>query len=128
MYARLKEKNIETTNREFYIGGVPPSKGFQKGSTDSMREWAKSAAEKPVPIKYKLSPIVTLITKKFFRYLDTGTNNFKNSKQFKYMYLLYYNTLSNEVRMYVNPSAIPFAVCISCPNHYVYNVVGLENI
>ncbi|VDI56089.1 Hypothetical predicted protein [Mytilus galloprovincialis] len=50
-------RNTEKEQREYYTGGRPPS-GFgddSTGSTDSLREWARSAADNPAPIKYKLS-------------------------------------------------------------------------
>ena len=67
----LKNTNKET--KEYYIGGNPPSGGFSDGSTESLREWARSAAEKPVPIQYKLSSIDQLLTPDYFRRLTFGT-------------------------------------------------------
>ncbi|CAG2216339.1 unnamed protein product [Mytilus edulis] len=62
-------RNTEKEQREYYTGGRPPS-GFgddSTGSTDSLREWARSAADNPAPIKYKLSSIDTLIKPEYFK-------------------------------------------------------------
>ena len=64
--------NMEKTRQEFYIGGDPPTGDFDTGSTEVVREWARSAAEKPAPIKYKLDAIDNLFAKEYFRYLDSG--------------------------------------------------------
>ena len=63
---------MEKTSEEFYIGGDPPTGDFETGSTEGVREWTRSAAEKPAPIKYKLDAIDNLFAKEYFRYLDSG--------------------------------------------------------
>ncbi|CAC5400661.1 unnamed protein product [Mytilus coruscus] len=70
---KMKEKisNTEKEQREFYIGGSPPSGDYSTGSTESLREWARSAAENPVPIQYKLSSIDSLIRPKYFKKSET---------------------------------------------------------
>ena len=74
----MKDK-IESSSkksREVYIGGDPPSGDFtaQSGSTEFLREWARSAAEKPAPIKYHLDSIDKLIREEFFSRLNSGRN------------------------------------------------------
>ncbi|XP_052065033.1 uncharacterized protein LOC127704848 [Mytilus californianus] len=67
-------RNTDKEQREYYIGGSPPS-GFgddSTGSTESLREWAKSAADNPAPIKYKLSSIDTLIRPEYFKKTISG--------------------------------------------------------
>ncbi|XP_052065031.1 uncharacterized protein LOC127704847 [Mytilus californianus] len=59
--------NTEKEQREYYIGGSPPSGDFTLGSTESLREWARSAAENPAPIQYKLSSIDALIKPEYFK-------------------------------------------------------------
>lgn len=71
--------NTEKEQREYYIGGSPPSGDYSSGSTESLREWARSAAENPAPIQYKLSSIDSLISPNYFKKTDTGmyyTNTF----------------------------------------------------
>ncbi|CAC5408189.1 unnamed protein product [Mytilus coruscus] len=69
---RKKVSNTEKEQREYYIGGSPPSGDYSSGSTESLREWARSAAENPVPIQYKLSSIDALIRPKYFKKSETG--------------------------------------------------------
>jgi len=60
----LKAMNIQT--REFYIGGEPPtqtSSQDDQASTQSLREWSRSAFERPVPIQYELKKIEDLFSK-----------------------------------------------------------------
>ncbi|VDI70772.1 Hypothetical predicted protein [Mytilus galloprovincialis] len=59
--------NTEKEQREYYIGGSAPSGDFTAGSTESLREWARSAAENPAPIQYKLSSIDALIKPEYFK-------------------------------------------------------------
>ncbi|XP_076116676.1 uncharacterized protein LOC143084153 [Mytilus galloprovincialis] len=67
-------RNTEKEQREYYTGGRPPS-GFGDdsiGSTESLREWARSAADNPAPIKYKLASIDTLIKPEYFKKTLSG--------------------------------------------------------
>ncbi|CAG2200097.1 unnamed protein product [Mytilus edulis] len=64
--------STEKEQREYYIGGSPPSGDYSSGSTESLREWARSAAENPAPIQYKLSSIDSLISPKYFKKTETG--------------------------------------------------------
>ena len=67
-------RNTEKEQREYYTGGRPPS-GFgddSTGSTESLREWARSAADNPAPIKYKLASIDTLIKPEYFKKTLSG--------------------------------------------------------
>ncbi|XP_052092455.1 uncharacterized protein LOC127728916 [Mytilus californianus] len=64
--------STEKEQREYYIGGSPPSGDYSAGSTESLREWARSAAENPAPIQYKLSSIDSLISPKYFKKKETG--------------------------------------------------------
>ncbi|KAK3102394.1 hypothetical protein FSP39_011100 [Pinctada imbricata] len=70
--SRNRVQNTKKERKEYYIGGNPPSGDSSEGSTESLREWARSAAEKPVPIQYKLSSIDELIMPDFFRRLTYG--------------------------------------------------------
>ena len=66
---------VQNTNKEqyeYYIGGNPPSGDFKEGGTESLREWARSADEKPVPIQYKLTSIDTLLKPGYFRDINYG--------------------------------------------------------
>uniref|UniRef100_K1PHK5 Uncharacterized protein n=1 Tax=Magallana gigas TaxID=29159 RepID=K1PHK5_MAGGI len=61
---------VQNTNKEqyeYYIGGNPPSGDFSSGSTESLREWARSADEKPVPIQYKMTSIDNLLKPGYFK-------------------------------------------------------------
>ena len=69
---------MEKTSVVFHIGGDPPTGDFETGSTEGVREWARSAAEKPAPIKYKLDVIDSLFSKEHFRYLDSGKPNYND--------------------------------------------------
>ncbi|CAC5408183.1 unnamed protein product [Mytilus coruscus] len=69
---RDKVSNTSKEQREYYIGGSPPSGDYSTGSTETLREWARSAAENPVPIQYKLSSIDSLIRPKYFKKTGTG--------------------------------------------------------
>ena len=55
--------------KEFYIGGSAPEKDFEKsGTTESLRDWARSAQENPAPIEYRIESIAELIkTDQVFR-------------------------------------------------------------
>ncbi|KAK3101541.1 hypothetical protein FSP39_004322 [Pinctada imbricata] len=70
--SRNRVQNTDKKRKEYYIGGNPPSGDFSEGSTQSLREWARSASEKPVPIQYKLSSIDELIMPDYFRRLTYG--------------------------------------------------------
>ncbi|XP_048745195.2 uncharacterized protein LOC125658102 [Ostrea edulis] len=69
------KQRVQNTNKEqyeYYIGGNPPAADFSSGSTESLREWARSAYEKPVPIQYRLTSIDTLIKPGYFRGITYG--------------------------------------------------------
>ena len=59
--------------KEFYIGGSAPDKDFENSetkttTTESLREWARSAQENPAPIEYRIESIAELIkTDQVFR-------------------------------------------------------------
>lgn len=57
----------EKEQREYYIGGRPPSVDYSAGSTEALREWARSAAENPAPIRYKLVSIDAIIRPEYFK-------------------------------------------------------------
>ncbi|XP_076091692.1 perforin-like protein 1 [Mytilus galloprovincialis] len=59
--------NTEKEQREYYIGGSPPSGDYSSGSTETLREWARSAAENPAPIQYKLASIDAIIRPEYFK-------------------------------------------------------------
>ena len=62
----LKDMNIQ--KREFYIGGEPPSESYSadnQASTASLRQWGRSAFERPVPIQYELQRIIELFAKEY---------------------------------------------------------------
>nr|XP_034328407.1 uncharacterized protein LOC117689954 [Crassostrea gigas] len=66
---------VQNTNKEqyeYYIGGNPPSGDFSSGSTESLREWARSADEKPVPIQYKMTSIDNLLKPGYFKDITYG--------------------------------------------------------
>uniref|UniRef100_K1R9Z4 Uncharacterized protein n=1 Tax=Magallana gigas TaxID=29159 RepID=K1R9Z4_MAGGI len=65
-------KNTNKEQYEYYIGGNPPSGKFSSGNTESLREWARSADEKPVPIQYKMSSIESLLKPGYFKHLTYG--------------------------------------------------------
>lgn len=68
---------VQNTNKEqyeYYIGGNPPSGDFSSGSTESLREWARSADEKPVPIQYKMTSIDNLLKPGYFKDITYGMN------------------------------------------------------
>ncbi|XP_062601466.1 uncharacterized protein LOC134263170 [Saccostrea cucullata] len=69
------KERVQNTNKEqyeYYIGGNPPSGDFSLGSTESLREWARSADEKPVPIQYRLTSIETLLKPGYFKDITYG--------------------------------------------------------
>ncbi|XP_048745128.1 uncharacterized protein LOC125658081 isoform X2 [Ostrea edulis] len=69
------KQRVQNTNKEqyeYYIGGNPPAGDFSSGSTESLREWARSADEKPVPIQYRLTSIDTLMKPGYFRDITYG--------------------------------------------------------
>ncbi|XP_062602269.1 uncharacterized protein LOC134263931 [Saccostrea cucullata] len=69
------KERVQNTNKEqyeYYIGGNPPSGDFSSGSTESLREWARSADEKPVPIQYRLTSIETLLKPGYFKDITYG--------------------------------------------------------
>ena len=65
-------QNTSKEQYEYYIGGNPPSGDFKDGGTESLREWARSADEKPVPIQYKLISIDTLLKPGYFKDITYG--------------------------------------------------------
>ncbi|XP_022337633.2 uncharacterized protein LOC111133481 [Crassostrea virginica] len=65
-------QNTSKEQYEYYIGGNPPSGDFKDGGTESLREWARSADEKPVPIQYKLTSIDTLLKPGYFKDITYG--------------------------------------------------------
>lgn len=67
-------KNTNKEQYEYYIGGNPPSGDFSSGSTESLREWARSADEKPVPIQYKMTSIDNLLKPGYFKDITYGMN------------------------------------------------------
>ncbi|KAJ8302809.1 hypothetical protein KUTeg_019205 [Tegillarca granosa] len=71
---RKRVLNTNKEQREYYIGGSPPSGTISpgQGSTEILREWARSASENPVPIQYKLSSIESLLYPDNFRDLNYG--------------------------------------------------------
>jgi hypothetical protein len=65
--------NMDIKKREFYIGGEPPSEPSsldEQGSTVSLREWGRSAFERPVPIQYQLQQIEDLFHKSHLPKVD----------------------------------------------------------
>ena len=84
-YGKETSKSSETTKsqhlskmdiqrKEFYIGGEPPSEASsfdEQGSTTSLRQWGRSAFERPVPIQYELRNIDELFQQS---YLPKVTN------------------------------------------------------
>lgn len=65
-------QNTSKEQYEYYIGGNPPSGDISKGTTESLREWARSADEKPVPIQYKMSSIESLLRPGYFKDITYG--------------------------------------------------------
>jgi hypothetical protein len=70
--SRQRVQNTNKEQYEYYIGGNPPAGDFSSGSTESLREWARSADEKPVPIQYRLTSIDTLLKPGYFRDITYG--------------------------------------------------------
>lgn len=59
---------MDIQKKEFYIGGEPPSEASsldEQGSTASLRQWGRSAFERPVPIQYELRNIDELFQKSY---------------------------------------------------------------
>ena len=69
---RERIANTQKEEREYYIGGKPPTGKSERGSTETLREWARSAAENPAPIQYKLSSIDSLLRPNSFKDLSYG--------------------------------------------------------
>ena len=69
---RERIANTQKEEREYYIGGKPPTGKSKRGSTETLREWARSAAENPAPIQYKLSSIDSLLRPNSFKDLSYG--------------------------------------------------------
>ncbi|XP_061194766.1 uncharacterized protein LOC133202919 [Saccostrea echinata] len=70
--AKQQVSNTNKEQYEYYIGGNPPAGDFSEGSTESLREWATSADEKPVPIQYKMTSIDTLLKPGYFNDITYG--------------------------------------------------------
>ncbi|XP_061180167.1 uncharacterized protein LOC133188680 [Saccostrea echinata] len=70
--AKQQVSNTNKEQYEYYIGGNPPAGDFSEGSTESLREWARSADEKPVPIQYKMTSIDTLLKPGYFNDITYG--------------------------------------------------------
>ncbi|XP_061194763.1 uncharacterized protein LOC133202916 [Saccostrea echinata] len=70
--AKQRVSNTNKEQYEYYIGGNPPAGDFSEGSTESLREWARSADEKPMPIQYKMTSIDTLLKPGYFNDITYG--------------------------------------------------------
>ncbi|XP_062618474.1 uncharacterized protein LOC134280055 [Saccostrea cucullata] len=70
--AKQRVSKTSKEQYEYYIGGNPPAGDFSEGSTESLREWARSADEKPVPIQYKMTSIDTLLKPGYFNDITYG--------------------------------------------------------
>ncbi|XP_077978826.1 uncharacterized protein LOC144434246 [Glandiceps talaboti] len=51
----------ETSSTEFFLGGEAGIGDISEGSTDSMKEWASTVFDNPVPIKYQLGAVIDLL-------------------------------------------------------------------
>ena len=69
---RKRIENTQKEEKEYYIGGQPPTGKSKRGSTETLREWARSAAENPAPIQYRLSSIDSLLRPNSFKDLSYG--------------------------------------------------------
>ena len=64
----------QKSRKEYYIGGSPPPGEYLEGSTESLREWATSAAKNPAPIQYKISSIDNLLKAEYLKRTTAGIN------------------------------------------------------
>ncbi|XP_077992423.1 uncharacterized protein LOC144446518 isoform X2 [Glandiceps talaboti] len=56
----------ETSSTEFFLGGEAGLGDISEGNTDSMKEWASTVFDNPVPIQYKLGAVIDLLNKENF--------------------------------------------------------------
>lgn len=68
---RQERETFERLRRSYttsYLGSPPPSDG-------RWETWAKSAGDSPYPVKYRLAPITSIFTPRFFNYMSSHELN-----------------------------------------------------
>ncbi|XP_070539755.1 uncharacterized protein [Ptychodera flava] len=55
-----------TSSKEFFLGGEAGVGEISEGSSDSMKEWSTTVFDNPVPIQYKVTAVLDLLSKDVF--------------------------------------------------------------